>query len=57
MSNKKRISVGSRFYDWQVSANVRVIEVGAIHLYPKCEVAATGAKYIARADALEDPRD
>ena len=57
MENKKRISVGSRFYDWQVSANVRVIEVGANHLYPKCEVEATGARYTARADALEEPRD
>lgn len=57
MSNKKRIAVGSRFYDSQISANVIVTEVQASHLYPKCKVEATGATYIARADALEEPRD
>lgn len=57
MKNKERITLGARFYDWQVSANVVVIDLDRGHLYPKCRVESTGATYYARCDALEDLKD
>lgn len=57
MTNKERITLGARFYDWQVSANVVVIGLDRGHLYPKCKVESTGAIYYARSDALQDLKD
>lgn len=57
MSRKQQIKVGSRHYDWQISANVEVVEVNSNHLYPKCKVESSGAIYYARTDVLEEPRE
>lgn len=56
MRNKARITIGASFYDWQVAANVVVIDLDRGHLYPKCRVVDTGCIYYARADALNDSK-
>ncbi len=56
MSKSKRVQVGVRFYDWQVSAKVVVLDASNPH-YPKCKVESSGIKYVARIDALEPPKD
>jgi hypothetical protein len=54
----KHLKAGQRFYDWQVSANVIVLEPysESNNHYPKCLVENTGVEYVARVDALEAVR-
>lgn len=47
------IYVGARFYDWQISAKVMVIDASRPH-YPRCKTEGTGLEYISRLDALDD---
>ncbi|WP_196160774.1 hypothetical protein [Reinekea sp. G2M2-21] len=56
MSKSKRVQVGVRFYDWQVSANVVILDVSKPN-YPKCKVESSGVEYFARIDALDPPKD
>jgi hypothetical protein len=54
----KSLTIGQRFYDWQVSANIIVLEPN-FNSYPdftKCMVENSGAEYVARVDALEEVR-
>lgn len=64
MSNLKRkpeakiLKVGQRFYDWQITANVIVLEpyTESNRHNPKCLVESSSAEYVARIDALQPPK-
>jgi len=58
MSEAKILKVGQRFYDWQITANVIVLEPYSEtnKHYPKCMVESSNAEYVARVDALEPPK-
>lgn len=53
-----QIAVGKRFYDWQVAANVVVIDLNGSGRHPKCQIEDSEIPpYFAQPDALEEPRD
>ncbi|EGR2229677.1 hypothetical protein DZF79_15725 [Vibrio parahaemolyticus] len=53
-----QIEVGKRFYDWQVAANVVVIDLNGSGRHPKCQIEDSEIPpYFAQPDALEEPRD
>ena len=54
----RNLTAGQRFYDWQVSANVIVLESysESNHHYPKCLMESSSIEYVARVDALEEVR-
>jgi hypothetical protein len=55
-TSTKKIAVGNRYYDWQITSNVVVVDVEGDYNI-KCKVEPTGEIYFARINALESPRD
>jgi hypothetical protein len=49
----KNISVGAKYFDWGVTANIEIVEWDGKSIFCRAKVVASGAVYFSRIEHLE----